>query len=662
MRTKVTLVLLFLNVVLFYYIFHYEEKWRDEQKLMEARRRVLGPEAAAIDSLTLAARSAPTIRIERRADGWWLTQPVEWPANPNAITRLVNELQFLEHFASFAVTDLAKSGQTLADYGLAEPAYTVAFTASGKTYELKVGGTTKVENRLYLLAPDAARIHVVGRSLADTLGLPFDDLRAASIFTVPVFEVRSLGLQTAAPANLKVRLRREAAHWSFETPILARANKAAVEVAINGLNGLQAGRFLEARDADLDRTGLSNPALRVTLEGNARRETLLLGAPVAAPAPGATPAEADYYAKIEDKPAVFTTKIPARLLDTLREAQEKLRDTHVLDFEAAAVTAVTLAAPGQPAISLQRLEAAGAAPAWQIVARSSAGQAPQTIPADAAVVAALLQRLTALSAQKFLTDAPSAADLENFGFNRPERELTFNLSTGGGPRLTDPSTAVLQIGITPGRRDAAYARLANAPFVYQIDPEILDALSLEPRDYRQRIISELPEGARLTGLKLTALPAGRVVLDLADATALTAETLAANPAIDEKIRPAAATLLAQLRTLRARRFTAESFDAERTVFDGRAYPWMYRLDFTVALAGGTAAPAVSTLWITERLGGTVQLAGTADFGGLTFELTQEMVDALFACTYAADHDPGAAAAAAETAPARPAAESAAPKP
>ena len=57
MRSKVTVVLLFLNVVLFFYIFQYEEKWRAEQKTLESRRRVLGPEAAAIDSLTRTSRT-----------------------------------------------------------------------------------------------------------------------------------------------------------------------------------------------------------------------------------------------------------------------------------------------------------------------------------------------------------------------------------------------------------------------------------------------------------------------------------------------------------------------------------------------------------------------------------------------------------------------------
>ena len=48
MRTKVTLVLIFLNVALFFFIFKFERNWRTEAASLEARRRVLGPEAADI--------------------------------------------------------------------------------------------------------------------------------------------------------------------------------------------------------------------------------------------------------------------------------------------------------------------------------------------------------------------------------------------------------------------------------------------------------------------------------------------------------------------------------------------------------------------------------------------------------------------------------------
>ena len=653
MRSKVTVVLLFLNVVLFCYIYYYDKPTIDAMKALEARKRVLGPEVAAIDSLTRTSRTGAPVKLVHRGEAWWLTQPYDWPADRNAVARVLNELQFLEHETSFAVADLAASNQTLADFGLAEPAITLTFTSAGKSYTLKIGDDTQIGKRLYVLSPDGTVIHVVGRSLAESIGLPLDQFRASSIFTIPVFEVRSLNLQTAPPSNLKVRLRYTAGHWGFETPILARASKTAVEVTINALNGLNAKKFLEPRDTDLERTGLNAPVLRVTLEGNARRETLLLGGPAAA---------GEYFAKIEDKAVVFTIAVPAPLLDVLRTAQETLRDPHVLDFEPNTVKTLTIVAPGQPELTLQKLESAallagGPAPAdasakipapsdaqakegWQAVVRVG-GQAPLTAAADSAVVTEVLQKISLLAVRKFLSDAPSAVDLENYGFNRPERELTLGLNTGGGPRGGDPSTLTLQIGISPDKPGEAFARVTNAPYVYSILPDILDATPALARHYRQRVLRELPESARITGLTLTELPGNQVRWNASNEVALTPESLAAVK-LPDPVRVALGALLGQMRTLRAKRYTADSFSPDHADTASGPRPWKYRLETAVTFTGGSgvAQNSSTTLFLTDRLDGTTLLAGTTEFGGVEFEVTQEMLDALFALTYADKNDPG----------------------
>ncbi len=649
MRSKVTVVLLFLNVVLFAYIWFYDLPHIREAQTLEGRRRVLGPEAATIDALTRTNRAGEKVKLEKRTDSWWLTAPYEWPADRNAIAGLLSTLELLEHETSFPVAELAASGRSLADYGLADPALTLGFTSAGRTYTLKIGDTTEVGNRLYVLSSDGSRIHVVSRSLAEAIGLPLDTLRTASLFTVPVFEVRSLNVQTAAPANLKVRLRRDAAaRWAFEAPINARASKAAVEVTINTVNALTARTFLEPRDTDLDRAGLNSPTLRVTLEGNARRETLLLGNATGAVVPlreGATVPDTEYFAKIEDKTVVFTTVVPKPLLDVLRAAQEELRDPRVLDFEPATVTGFTIVAPGQPELALQKLEGEQG---WQAIVRVP-GSTPSAIAADPGVVTELLQKISLLSARearpgapKFLSDAPAASDLENWGFNRPEREITLSLSKGGGPLAKEPSTLTLQVGVSPDKPGEAFARVTNAPFVYQILPDILDDAPALARHFRRRVLRELPEAARITDLKLTALPAGTEFFDARNETALTAESLA-SAKIPEKARTVLAALLGQLRTLRAKAFTAGTFTTERAETARGPQPWKYRLDVTLVLPGGNGAapvPTVSTLYFTDRLGGTTMLVGTPEFDGVVFEATQEMLDAIFTLTYVEKQDPG----------------------
>ena len=181
MRSKFTLVLLFLNVALFFFIFKFERGWRTEHASQEARRRVLGAEAANIQSLEIAGPApAPAVSLVKRGDVWYLTKPFEWPANPIAVRRIITDLLLLDHETSFSVQDLKKNGQSLADYGLEPPALTVTFSsldpaapkaADGsvpRPVSLRIGSRTKDGNLLYLLSPDGENVHVVGRSIAES--------------------------------------------------------------------------------------------------------------------------------------------------------------------------------------------------------------------------------------------------------------------------------------------------------------------------------------------------------------------------------------------------------------------------------------------------------------------------------------------------------------
>ena len=585
MRSKVTLVLLFLNVALFFFIFYFERDWRIERASRDARHRVLGPEAANIRTLEVAGTTpGSSFSIERRGDAWFLTKPVEWPANVNAVSRIINELQFLEHVTSFSTKELEKNGQKLADYGLDQPKLTLSFasgdeggTGPSRTTVLRIGDRTKVGGQLYLLSSDGETIHVVGQSLADSLSVPFDDLRSDVVFSIQVFEARSLNLQTAAPSSVRVRLDREGSRWLFRTPVNARAGKNATELAINALDALRVKSFV-LQNAPATAPSAA-PALRVNLEGNNRHETLFVGAP----------ADGDntYYAQLEDRRAVFTVAIAPGLMETLRNAADDLRDRHILDFDPAAVTGVSISALNQPELALQRLEspAGGHDAGWKITRRGG-DQGSQTIAADPAAVQRLLEQLEALSALHFQSDAPTNADIEDWGFNRPEREIT--LSMGGSP----PTQVTLQIGL-PTKRDAiAYARIAGLPSVYAVEPDILGDTSASPLAWRNRLLSSLAASARITSLTLANAADGTVIYShkLADGEtwdgALAAETAPRRAAIS--------AVLLQLRTLRASSFVQDGFPDKVFTAGERCARGSTRLDATVSPRRATPAPGRST--------------------------------------------------------------------
>jgi len=627
MRSKVTLVLLFLNVALFFFIFYFERDWRPAHESAAAGRHVLGPEASNIRTLEVVGTTpGSSFSLERRGDSWFMTKPVEWPANPNAVSRIVNELQFLEHETSFPTKDLEKNGQKLADYGLEQPKLTITFTsgdgvvtgAPSRTTVLRLGDITKVGDRLYLLSSDGETIHVVNRSLADSLSIAFDQLRLDTVFFIQVFEAQSLSLQTAAPSSVRVRLDRdrETGRWLFRTPVNARAAMNATKTAINGLDALRVKSFVLQNPPAVAPS--SAPSLRITLEGNNRHETLFVGSPV--------DGDDTYYAQLEDRSAIFTVTIPPALMETLRNASEDLRDRHILDFDAVSVTSITLSAANQPEVNLQRLEAPGDGQetAWQITRRGG-GQGAQTMPADAGAVKHLLEQLETLSAIRFQSDAPTNADIEAWGFNRPEREIT--LTFRGTPGA---NTVTLQVGLPTKRENLAYARIAGLPSIYAVEPDILRDTSASPLAWRERVLTTLPASARITALNL---------VNAADNSVIYAHKLADNESWETALanetgarRQALLDLLAQLRTLRAASFVQDGFP-DKVFAGGEVHSWKYRLDATVTLPAGTGPGQVNTmtLWFAERTGGTEQLAGSKDFGAV-FAIEQPLLDALFTLT------------------------------
>ena len=663
MRTKVTLVLIFLNVALFFFIFKFERPWRTKDETDGLRQRVLGAEAADIRALevTNAVNPAASFSLQRNRDTWFLTKPLDWPANPHAVSAMVLALQLLNHESVFAVDDLAKSKLSLADYGLDKPKLIVAFSSSDPaasggarpTTELKIGDTTKDGKRLYLLSPDGKRVHIVNRSLVDSLSIPLETLRADSLLSIKVFEARSLSVIQSATTEgrggvpgVRVRIRFDGTRWIFESPHTARGSKTAVELVISQLNALQPKSFPTPAP-----NPSTNSTLRIIIEGNNRQETLFIGEPVppAAPTRGttpttptvpATPPATEYFAQLEGRSAIFTVAIPAQLVDTLRNAQENLREKRFLEFDAAAVTKIELSSPmqpNQPPVTLQRLEPpagqpANVAPPWQVVQRGEGTQGPQTLPAERVAVQRLLEQLSLLTAKTFKSDAPTSADLEEWGFNRTLRDVTITQAGATAPMI-------VRIG-TDAARDAHYARVdtptALGTSIYQIGPEIVQDLRLSPLAWRDRAVTEpLPPAARISDVKLTDLETKQILFE----AKLNEAGEPTPPPRDAKAQNALKDLVTALRALRARQFISGGF-VEKVTAAGDDRPWRFQLDAIVVVPGpgGVDQSTARTFLLTERLGGNEQYAGSKELN-LVFSLEQPVVDALWSLAYG-NRDPG----------------------
>jgi hypothetical protein len=150
--------------------------------------------------------------------------------------------------------------------------------------------------------------------------------------------------------------------------------------------------------------------------------------------------------------------------------------------------------------------------------------------------------------------------------------------------------------------------------------------------WRDRAVSEpLPTTARISVFKLIDLESKKV---LAEAEF----TPAGEPTTPPRDPQAVKTVVAALRAPRAREFVAGGF-AEKISVNGEDRPWRFQLDATVIVPAADGDQSTTkTLWLTERLGGNQQFAGSKELDAV-FSLEQSLVDALWSLAYGT-RDPG----------------------
>jgi hypothetical protein len=600
MRTQITLALLAANLVLFGFIFYLNHTGHPDRVAREQTRKIFGPEATNLDFLEIRLGDEEPRVLRLESGKWQIKAPIQWPANLFAVNRILQQLEFLEKETSFRTGDLARTGQTLEQYGLETPQATLLFGRGSRRQQVSIGAPTDVGNRLYILDPTGEWIHVVHREFAEALSLNLEQLQSETIFHIPLFEVRSLNLQVGT--HSRVRLDRNETNWRFETPFQTGADRRVVESVINRLNGLQIRRFESS--LDVAEAGLDNPMMRITLEGNSRRETLLVGNPVPRH-PGRV------YAKLADNPTIFT--LDSEPLQVFENAQDLLRNRKLLEISPDRVTSVKVEAPGQSDVLLQRLETNE----WQIVSRY-ADQSVRILPAGKELVDRLLASLDETYVLRFENDAPSDADLARYGFDRPQRIVNLEGDTS--------ISLILGAHVPDSEESTLYAKLSNSRFVHTLDASLLRETPADENHFRDRLLLPQPAGATITSLKIRDLTSDELVFESALSPSATTweEAVADLPAVQGE---AVLALLPELRNLKVESYVRDNFFSVIEL-DGETIEFAFALEAELLLVGGeTSTKSNLELQLTNRLGGQTLLGGSRRLN-VTFSLRQNFIDAL----------------------------------
>lgn len=621
MRWKLTFVLLLLNAAAFYYIYHLERQEDPREQLQRDSQLVL-PRAGDIVGITMESLADGRKRtLEKTRPGWQLTEPVRWPANENAVQKILTQLEYLEREVRIPLSDIEKSGQTLKDFGLAPARFRLTLDSlGGEQTFLDIGAPTQMGQRLYVMAEGSGEVLVVNDGLLAAIAAPLSDLRSQRVFDIPVFELESLTIQTSGQ---RIRLAKGKDGWSFETPVPAKADDQLVQNALALVVGQRAVQLLAPGSVTPELTGLATPALRMTLGGNNRRQTLLIGASVAELSKGAP---AQLYARLEsgdDDGTIFT--VLAAPFEWLTRAQEELRERRVLRFDPAKVTALEIQRGGKN-LTLQKLESRGPdePAAWQSVSTMANGEV-KTESAATPRVTALVTALNQLEAVAFVSDAPAPSDLQAWGLDDPVASVTvraardWTLILGNNAGTTDEETA--EPWANPRN---LYARTAGHPSVFAVDLSILGDLRVDPLAYRDRVLTSLPRGARVRAIKITDLEDDKVLFE--QHIDPQSETWASALADDDPDRNTVLALVDTLKEFRVKEYLLPRFEALPNL------PWRYRLEAEVDMPGGGGQPETRSYSFAVRDG--LKQVGGAPRENVTFLLTKPTIDALFPLSFA----------------------------
>lgn len=445
------------------------------------------------------------IVLEKRNSAWRLSEPFDWTANIWTVQRLLDELRFVSTESGFDAAEAKANGASLKDYGLDAPRWTLKVTAeTGVTVEARIGVQPSTRHH-FLLTEDGKRIIPLPEAMAAALAAKPESYRVDKIFEIADFEARAVSVRhrakdgelvTALTSEARPRVGRrvQLPEWRFETPYDALADADATARAVAELTNLRASKFVALTE---DVTGLTAPVLRLALEGNSRRQVLLVG--------NAAPGQPTMLcAKLEENSSVFL--VEARLLAEWFAVRETLAASRPADFDPALVTGFTITAGGR-SITLHRLEGATAEARWEIpVAPGST--ATKRREADAKIVARFLDAVAQLRAARRKVaggaTVPAVMALANPGTTSVQ---TLTLEFG---------TERVLLTFTDDPDKGAGTRVVHAkgsPLAAVCDVSLLNGghQNVEPQAWRKRTVAELPQGARVSGLRLTARGDGKVL-------------------------------------------------------------------------------------------------------------------------------------------------------
>jgi len=389
MRLRNTLILALLLVGLGAYLYFVESK----QIAQEAKKeKLVDLNADDVSAITLTYPDREIVLTKTDA-GWRLSKPVDAAADDITVKNLIRAITDAE-----VKKTIDEPPQDLAQFGLTQPAATIAITAKGQALPaLKVGKTTAVSFSTYVQRADQPKIYLTGSAFHTGMDKQVKDLRDKKIVDFKEDDVTRVALRGPDGDVLLVKAD---GNWKIEQPAAYPADANAVRSLLSSVRNLRATDFASdaPSDADLATYGLEPPQRQLTfVSANGAETRLLVGKET----------EQGLYVKSADQPTTYV--IGKWATRDLAKGVNDLREKTVLTFDPGAPTAIEVVRGDGGRYTLRSVDGK-----WSLDGSDQA--------LDAAAVGSFVGALSRLNGSQVLGDA--SGDLAAYGLATPALTIT----------------------------------------------------------------------------------------------------------------------------------------------------------------------------------------------------------------------------------------------
>jgi len=380
-KSNLVIGVIFAALLAFVY-FHEIKGGEERRKEAERSKQLLDFKETEVQRLTLLREHA-TIVLDKTAEGWRLSSPVEDGADADAVERYLRNI--LEGEREKVIVDSADAAgdEVAARYGFAEPRLQLLIeTEDGPLDTLLFGGDTPTDRYTYVRqSGDNAEIFVVRAWRYDNLDKAVFDLRDRRVLALNKSEVVEARRRRVEGETVLVK---ENGEWLLQAPIVARADAAAVDALLLKIESSEIEAFV---DGNADAVALKSYGLG---EESELQWSLLVGADRAEKRliVGREDGEGRYYARDISRAQVFL--IDSTLVQQLRRPVDELRDKKPLRFARGTVSRIELSHAAQ-VVFITEKDTAGT---WSITA-------PESYKAKSWKLNTLLTDLSGLEATGF---------------------------------------------------------------------------------------------------------------------------------------------------------------------------------------------------------------------------------------------------------------------